>query len=219
MNWGLSWSAIPISSIQKTDNQQHQIMKKIVLPIIFCLWCHILAGQAIFSSDAGRYKKELFMILFSIYSGIDYKTLSEKFKEVENIEVSFNKTENSFNYSAVLSNNFKQFLSFGKILYVKVGTGVKDFEVELDILKIDEAERKIFFMDFDGKMEKFEKNQSFTIRSCFLLENEIPEIKPLERDLEIYHVVRFEDDNFTINVDDYNINTTQVNLVELRILD
>ena len=28
-------------------------------------------------------KKELFMILFSIYSGIDYKTLSEKFKEVE----------------------------------------------------------------------------------------------------------------------------------------
>lgn len=76
MNWGLSWSATPISSTQKTDNQQHQIMKKIVLPIIFCLWCHILAGQAIFSSDAGRYKKILDDLKANLYS-------SEYLKKVE----------------------------------------------------------------------------------------------------------------------------------------
>lgn len=139
--------------------------------------------------------------------------------ETEIIEVSFNKVENSFNYNTELSNNFKQFLAFGKILYVKVSTEKKDFEVELDILKIDESERKIYFIDFDGKMEKFEENQNFTIRSYFLSKNEIPEIKLIDKDLEIYHIVRFEDDSFTINVDDYNINTTQVNLVELRILD
>jgi len=51
-------------------------MKKIVLPIIFCLWCHILAGQAIFSSDAGRYKKILDDLKANLYS-------SEYLKKVE----------------------------------------------------------------------------------------------------------------------------------------
>ena len=136
-------------------------------------------------------------------------------KSVEEVNVRLDKENGCFIFEN-LSNNFLQFLKESKKVYFTAGVYLKNLEIGITSIEVDE--KKINFIDYDEILKDVVSDYC-TIKSYYLPEKLRPEIKDLEKDLEIYHVVRFEDDSFTINVDDYNINTTQVNLIELRVLD
>lgn len=156
----------------------------------------------------------------------DFLKASEKIKQFDNkngkimlahkFQFNIIQNEENLNYNSLTCNQFTEeiFQHYEKSGFIYCLNN-NEKELELKITKIDKQNKKIFFIN--NKKENLNLTKvniyNYIDAELDLINNDYQD------EIEYYHVVRFEDDDFMITVDDYNINSTSINLVELKIKD
>lgn len=98
-----------------------------------------------------------------------------------------------------------EFLQKSSMLYANTDNG----EIELKISQV--VGNKVYYVN------NFEN--SYGINSINIYNNTVNNIILPDIEVEYYHVVRFDNDDFMINMDDFNINSVNLELVELNLED
>lgn len=102
-------------------------------------------------------------------------------------------------------------------VYVKRSENTPD--LVFDIISSDRESLTITIIDFDDRTQLIKQSRELAM---YYTKEELDNLaqrtqKANSKVFKFYHIVRFEDDTFTITLDDYNINSATVNLVELRV--
>lgn len=101
----------------------------------------------------------------------------------------------------------------------KIVTNIDELkESNTGLIYINDKEYKIINFENDGItfFSDTKMNGTYTVKQ-YSADN-IPKLSS-NKEIEFYHIVRFESDNFDITINDFNINTTTLTLVELKTED